>query len=272
MKSSYNDIKQIKSVNHLYSIIIPMYNEEHTIKEVIKSIPNHRKYKIFIVDDGSNDKSLQKLKDCYNQNIEIVCHTKNLGYGAALITGFKHAMGDIILTLDCDGQHDPMEIEALIKPIIFNKADVTIGSRYLGSCNYKVPLYTRLGEFFIKIIMITIFHQKISNNQSGYRCFRREILNVIDNNLNSGMGFTTEFLFECAYHNLKIIEIPINLNSRKFGHSSVELVKLVKEIMNILLKYFLKKCNSRFKAYFMKIMTNKFLNILYKLNKKSVKQ
>lgn len=245
-----------------------MYNEEHTIKEVIESIPNHSPYKIIIVDDGSDDKSILKIRECTNKNIVILEHPKNLGYGAALNTGLKYASGDIILTLDCDGQHDPMEFEALIKPIIHHMADVTIGSRYLGFCNYKVPFYTRLGEFFIKIFMITLFRQKVSNNQSGYRCFRRDILDIIDYNLNTGMGFTTEFLFECAYQNLKIIEIPINLNSRKYGHSYVELVKIVQDIINSMLIYFLKKCNRRFKSSFMKILINRFLSILYKLNNK----
>ncbi|MHA1337355.1 MAG: glycosyltransferase family 2 protein [Promethearchaeota archaeon] len=100
-------------------------------------MPNHQKYEIIIVDDGSTDNSILEIrKIIHNKNIRILQHDKNKGYGAALLTGIKHAKGKIIVTMDSDGQHNPEEIDNLIKPILENKADMTIGSRYKGICNF----------------------------------------------------------------------------------------------------------------------------------------
>ncbi|MFX1355704.1 MAG: glycosyltransferase family 2 protein, partial [Promethearchaeota archaeon] len=210
------------------SIIIPLYNEEKSIESVLKRIPNYPNYEIIVVDDGSTDNSVQKVKEIRRDNILILQHQTNLGYGAALMTGFEFANGDIIVTMDSDGQHKPEEIEKIINPILQDKADIVIGSRYLGECEYKVPLYTRIGEYCIKICFLTLFRQRIGNNQSGYRCFKREVINAIHDTISVGMGFTTELLFKAALKNFKIVEVPISLNSRNHGKSYVKLFKLLK--------------------------------------------
>ncbi len=249
----------------LISVIIPVYNEENSIKGVIKRIPNHRKYEIIIVDDGSTDNSVSKVKEIEYDNIIILQHQKNLGYGAALITGFKNATGNIIVTLDSDGQHKPEEIEKMIKPILQDKADLVIGSRYLGDCDYKVPLCTRIGEYCVNICILMLFGQRVGNNQNGYRCFRKEILNVLNNNLYVGMGFTTEFLFECAYNKLRIIEVPISLNPREHGTSYVDLVKIFKSILNCIAIYYLKRSKLKINTSFMKHSINTILKLLYRI-------
>ena len=249
----------------LISVIIPVYNEEKSIKDVIERIPNHLNYEIILVDDGSTDKSVLKIKEIEKDNIIILQHQKNLGYGAALITGFKNANGNIIVTLDSDGQHKPEEIEKMIKPILQDKADLVIGSRYLGDCNYKVPLFTRIGEYCVKICILTLFRQRIGNNQSGYRCFRKDILNGLNDNLFVGMGFTTEFLLECALNNLKILEIPINLNPREYGTSSVNLVEIFKSILKSMAIYYLKRYNLKINASFVKNSINTILKLLYRI-------
>ena len=249
----------------LISVIIPFYNEENSIKNVIERIPNHRNYEIILIDDGSTDKSVLKIKEIENNNIKLLQHQKNLGYGAALITGFKNATGNIIITLDSDGQHKPEEIEKMIKPILQRKADLVIGSRILGNCDYKVPLYTRIGEYFVKICILTLFRQRIGNNQSGYRCFRKEILNVLSDNLFVGMGFSTEFLLECALNDLKILEIPISINSREHGTSYVNLVEIFKSILNCIAIYFLKRFKLKINTSFIKNSINTILKLLYRI-------
>jgi len=249
----------------LISVIIPFYNEENSIKNVIERIPNHRNYEIILIDDGSTDKSVLKIKEIENHNIKLLQHQKNLGYGAALITGFKNATGNIIITLDSDGQHKPEEIEKMIKPILQRKADLVIGSRILGNCDYKVPLYTRIGEYFVKICILTLFRQRIGNNQSGYRCFRKEILNVLSDNLFVGMGFSTEFLLECALNDLKILEIPISINSREHGTSYVNLVEIFKSILNCIAIYFLKRFKLKINTSFVKNSINTILKLLYRI-------
>ena len=249
----------------LISVIIPVYNEENSIKNVIERIPNHRNYEIILIDDGSIDRSVLKIKEIENDNIILLQHQKNLGYGAALITGFKNATGNIIITLDSDGQHKPEEIEKMIKPILQNKADLVIGSRNLGECDYKVPLYTRIGEYCVKICILTLFRQRVGNNQSGYRCFRKEILNVLSDNLFVGMGFSTEFLLECALNDLKILEIPISINSREHGTSYVNLVEIFKSILNCIAIYFLKRFKLKINTSFVKNSINTILKLLYRI-------
>jgi len=249
----------------LISVIIPVYNEENSINNVINKIPNHRNYEIIIVDDGSTDKSVLKIKEIERDNVMILQHQENLGYGAALITGFKYAKGDLIVTLDSDGQHNPEEIEKLINPILQNKADLVLGSRYSGDCDYKVPFHTRLGEYCIKLFILTLFHQNVANNQSGYRCFKKETLEILNDNIYVGMGFTTEFLFECALHDMKIMEIPISLNSREHGASYVNIVHIVKSVFHCIVIYYLKKYKIQLKTNFVKNWINPMLKLLYRI-------
>jgi len=260
-----SSLSQLESSDLLISVIIPVYNEENSIKGVIERIPNHLNYEIILVDDGSTDKSVMKIKEIEKDNIILLQHQKNLGYGAALITGFKNATGNIIVTLDSDGQHKPEEIEKMIKPILQGKADLVIGSRYLGDCNYKVPLFTRIGEYCVKICILTLFRQRIGNNQSGYRCFRKEILNGLNDNLFVGMGFSTEFLLECALKKLKILEVPISLNSREHGTSYVNLVEIFKSILNCIAIYYLKKYKLKIDTSFIKHSINTILKLLYRI-------
>ena len=255
----------------LISVIIPVYNEENSIKDVIERIPNHPNhpnhlnYEIILVDDGSTDKSVLKIKEIEKNNIILLQHQKNLGYGAALVTGFKKATGNIIVTLDSDGQHKPEEIEKMLKPILQDKADLVIGSRHLGDCDYKIPLCTRIGEYCVNICILTLFRQRVVNNQSGYRCFRKETLKLLNNNLFVGMGFTTEFLLECALNNLKILEIPISLNSREHGTSYVNLVNLFKSILNCIAIYFLRRSKLKINTSLVKISINTILKLLYRI-------
>ena len=227
--------------NPLISIIIPIYNEEHSIKNVINRISKHLRYKIILVDDGSTDNSIKKAKEINNPNIKIIRHEKNQGYGAAILSGFKQATGDIIVTMDSDGQHNPEEIPNLIKPILNNQAEVVVGSRYLGKSYYKVPLYVRVGELCIKISLWLLYHQKVSNNQSGFKALSKDALKVFNNMLYTKFGFCTEILFKAAYNKFRITEIPINLNPRFYGSSYVQLIRILFSISSCIMYYSLKK-------------------------------
>jgi len=221
------------------SVIIPLYNEEHSIQEVINRIPNHRRYEIIVVDDGSIDNSVERALEV-KRDIKVYKHEINKGYGAALLTGIKYATGDIIVTMDSDGQHDPKDIERLIKPIINRQADMVIGSRYLGKWHYKVPFRTRLGELFIEKSLFFLYGQKVKNNQSGYRALNRETSKLINEMIYSKFGLCTEILFKIAHAKLRIVEVPINLNPRTYGTSYVNLIKVMTSILSCIFIYGLK--------------------------------
>lgn len=227
--------------NKLISVVIPLYNEAKTIHHILKNIPNHGNYEIILINDGSTDNSLEEVKKINRKDLKIINHKKNRGYGASIQTGFKYAKGDIILTLDSDGQHDPREISKLIKPIIKNEADIIIGSRYLGSCYYFIPFYTRAGEFIINLILRALFGLNIGNNQSGFRAFKRNTLQHFKKMRNKGMGFTTEILFKSGLNKMRVKEVPIRVFPRKFGFSYVKLFKILLSILSCFFNYIIKK-------------------------------
>jgi glycosyltransferase involved in cell wall biosynthesis len=227
--------------NHKISIIIPLYNEEKSIKKVIKKIPNRNVFEVIVINDGSTDNSASRVKESELKNLKLINHRRNKGYGAAILTGFSKVTGDIIITLDSDGQHDPKEIPKLMEPILSNKADIVIGSRYLGRCHYSIPFYTRFGEYLINMFLQLFFHQKVKNNQSGFRSFSKDYLFLFKNMDFRNFGFCTELLFKAAANDLKIREVPINVKPRKYGASYVKLFKILITISACVVKYGLKK-------------------------------
>ncbi|MFX1236906.1 MAG: glycosyltransferase family 2 protein [Promethearchaeota archaeon] len=263
-KESKKSQKTKRIYDYKISVVIPVYNEEKSIQEVINRIPNDNEYEIIVVDDGSRDDSLKNARES-NKKIILIQHQTNKGYGAAIMTGFKRATGDIIVTLDSDGQHHPEDIPSLIEPILAREADFVVGSRYLGRSNYKIPLHTRLGEFIIKTSIWLLFHQKIGNNQGGFRAFRKEMLKIYDEMYFLGMGFTTEMLFKAAYKRFKIIEIPTTIAYRKHGHSRVKVVRLLKSIFSLILIYMLLKMNIK------KIVPKSILDRMKKMSEKFFK-
>lgn len=246
--------------NLLISIIIPIYNEENTIKDIINRIPNHFQNEIIIVNDGSTDNSVQKINEIKNKNIRLLSHNRNQGYGAAILTGIKHANGDIIVTMDSDGQHCPEEIPNFIEILLNNSADIVIGSRYLGTCHFKIPFHIRLAEIVIKLFLWIMFGQVIHNNQNGFKAFKRKTIKIFDELLYFGMGFTTEILFCSAFHGFKIKEIPITANCRIHGSSRVKKIKTMKSILSLMLYYFFLKKNLNVNKLFLKRWLDKIYN------------
>ena len=259
-KSKMDDIEDFhsgdrlvqKSKEILTSIVIPLYNEEKSIKDVIDRIPNHHLYEIIIVDDGSTDNSVERIKEIENRDIRIIQHGKNRGYGASLLTGFENAVGDIIVTMDSDGQHNPEEIPNLIKPIINNKADFVIGSRYSGNNYYKNPLYARVGAYLINIFFRMLFLLRVNDNQCGFRAFKKESLQIFKNMRYTGMGFSTELLFKAAFNQLKIVVAPVTANPRQYGTSGVNLVRILRSVSSCILFYIIRKMEIDLNRSFLK--------------------
>lgn len=231
----------LKSEKPLISVVIPLYNEEKSVRNVIERIPNHHQYEIILVDDGSTDNSLEKVKDIKNRHVKIINHKNNRGYGASIITGIRSATGDIIVTLDSDGQHCPEEIPKLIHPIMDNQADIVIGSRYLGKCNYRVPSYTKIGENMISFFLWLFFRQKVKNNQSGFKAFNKNSFKIFNRMIYNRFGLCTELIYKAAFYKYKIIEVPVSINIRKYGTSYVNIVKLFIAISTCILIYGLRK-------------------------------
>jgi len=226
------------------TIILPMYNEEHTIRKVLGNLPRGSSIQIIVVDDHSTDNSLQEIEKVNENNeIEVIHHKINKGYGASIISGIRRARGRVMVTMDSDGQHSPHDILTMIKPIFDNEADYTIGSRYLGSYFYKLPVSTRLGEVLIEKLIQIFFGKKIMNNQNGFRAFNRKIIPIFNEVKYEGYAFCTEQIIKATLKGFRIKECPIKVYDRKFGASNIILTKLAVNLFSCILQYYLLRLN-----------------------------
>jgi len=240
----------------LLSIVIPVYNEEKTIRKVLEQLPKHKSIEIILVDDHSTDNSLDEIKKAKNANkVRVIRHEKNQGYGSALLTGINHAKGYIVVTMDSDGQHHPEDIFHLVNPIFKKEADVTIGSRYYGTYNYRLPVATRLGEAIIEKFMFILFGQKVANNQGGFRAFHKRTLKIFKDIKFKDYAFTTELLFKASLLKFKIKECPIHLVDRKYGASKIVLSELMLSLLLCVAYYTVKRINS---PYYNKWMIKRY--------------
>jgi glycosyltransferase involved in cell wall biosynthesis len=189
---------------------IPAYNVERTIAKVVVQA---RKFvdKVVVCDDGSTDMTAEIAE---HLGADVVKHKKNLGYGAAVQSLFKRARelnADVMVTLDGDGQHNPLEIPMLAEPVLDGKADVAVGSRFLGGSENQnhVPRYRRLGIKAITGLASAASNFGLSDAQCGFRVYGHKALEGL-NLYENGMGVSAEVLMEAKKHGLTIVEVPIN--------------------------------------------------------------
>jgi len=203
------------------SIVIPTMNEEETISDVISKAKKtledlNLPYEIVVV-DNSSDKTPEIAESLGAKVIKGV-----KGYGKAYIEGFKIAKGDYIVMLDADGTYNPEEIPKLLEPLIKNKADVVLGSRFKGKILPKaMPILHRyIGNPLLTWIMNFLFKTNISDSHSGMRAFKKDVLSKIKL-VCPGMEFASEMLIEVARKNLRIAEVPITYYPRR-GQSKLK--------------------------------------------------
>ncbi len=194
-----------------YCCIIPAYNEERTIKEVISGAGEHVDL-VIVVDDGSEDETYS----CAFETDVIICvHEKNKGKGAALRTGFKKALETntkAMLVIDADMQHDPCEIPKFLE-LLKNDADVDIivGSRFLEGNIQIMPKHRRLSNFLTTYILRRFFDVSVTDSQSGFRAYRRRAIERIINFSDNRYAAETEMLIDAKKNNLRIREVPIKV-------------------------------------------------------------
>jgi len=200
------------------AILIPAYNEEKTIGKVIRTLSKKlskiTKKKVIVINDGSTDET---EKIARKLGAMVITHLINRGLGAALGTGFEYVRQnnfDLLITFDADGQHNPNDIEPVIKPIVNKKADISIGSRLKNPRG--MPWYRILGIWGLNIITFIFFWVWTTDSQSGLRAFSRKAIDKIQIKANK-MEVSTEFFDEAQRHDLKVIEVPIRSIYTKYS-------------------------------------------------------
>lgn len=192
------------------AIVIPAFNEEKTIGIVLDSIPRRfpgvKELEIIVISDGSIDRTAEIA---LRSGVTLIEHSLNRGLGGALGTGFEYARREnfeAVLTFDADGQHNPDDIWPVLRPIVYGRADVVIGSRLKNSAG--MPWYRKVGIWGLNLITAVFFWVWSTDSQSGLRAFNKKALTKIDIQSNK-MEVSSEFFYEIGRKELKLVEVPI---------------------------------------------------------------
>lgn len=214
------------SEEKVLSIVIPCYNEENSILDLVKKVleaPIKNK-EIIVVDDCSKDGTRKVLEEQVKPLVsKVIYHEKNTGKGGALRTGFQAATGDVVIIQDADLEYDPMEYPKVVTPIFNGEAKVVYGSRFLGQ-KRKGYLANRLANWGLTTFSNLFTHEKLTDMETCYKAFEREIIQSVDIKENR-FGFEPEITAKIAKMGIKIKEVPIsyyprtNEEGKKIGFS-----------------------------------------------------
>jgi len=213
------------------SIVIPAYNEENGIADIILRVLGVEGelatagiglQELLVIDDASRDQTAQIAEDIAQQNprLRVIRHAKNQGYGGALKTGFSQAQGDLVGFLDADGTYPPEYFPHLCQKAI-EGADLVIGSRMAGA-ESQMPVTRRVGNFFFASLLSILGRQRVTDSASGMRIFSRGILEQISP-LPNGLNLTPVMSTRALHESLKVAEVPIPYCER-VGRSKLSVI------------------------------------------------
>lgn len=201
------------------SIIIPVFNEIHTIEDILKrvtAVPLAKE--IIVVDDFSQDGTrdvLARLTGLHS-DLKVVCHERNLGKGCAIRTGLGHVTGDMVIIQDADLEYDPAEYPKLVKPIVEGRADVVYGSRFAGGEEHRVLYFWHyVGNRFLTLLSNMFTNLNLTDMETCYKVFRSDIIRNIRLEQNR-FGFEPEITAKVARAGCRIFEVGISYSGRTY--------------------------------------------------------
>lgn len=220
------------------SVIMPIYNEIHTLEEIISRVKKTGlANEIILVDDGSVDGTRELVRNYQEiEGFKVILHEKNQGKGAAVRSGFKAATGDVFLIQDADLEYDPREYENLLEPIEEGIADVVYGSRFLGASRRVAMFWHMVANKLLTLLTNILYDTILSDMETGYKVFRREV--VQDMTIHARrFEFEPEFTAKILKRKYRIFEVPITFNPRDYSEGKKIGLKDAFEAIWALIKY-----------------------------------
>ena len=208
------------------SILVPVYNEERTLQEVVRRVCDFQIPKeIILVDDGSEDQSRTILTRLQEENarandplnqIKVFFQPVNQGKGAALKTALSHVTGDIVLVQDADLEYDPKDYPSLLAPIQAGQADVVYGTRFYGGGAHRVHFFWHsMGNRMLTLLSNMLTNLNLTDMEVGYKVFRTEVLEGIELK-SKRFGFEPEITVKLAKKGCRFYEVPISYHGRTY--------------------------------------------------------
>lgn len=218
MKQKKSPKRKNKSNQPVLSVIMPVYNEQNTITEIIRQVRNSRitPLQLIVVDDKSTDNTRKILKKLEKQIDVLVLKKENEGKGSALREGIARATGNIVIIQDADLEYDPQEYEKLIQPIVDGRADVVYGSRFIGSEPHRVVYYWHFVANTLLTMLSNMFtNLNLTDMETCYKVFKRELIQSITIEEN-GFGIEPELTAKIAKLKPRIYEAGIAYHGRTY--------------------------------------------------------
>src|SRR4051794_31650292 len=201
------------------SIVVPAFNESATIQTLIEKLREslgQLSYEIIIVDDGSTDATAESVRQLSGGPVRVFRHERNQGKGAALRTGFEHALGEIVVIQDADLEYDPSDIPGLVQPILDGHADVVFGSRFRGRAQRVHMFWHRLANSMLTWFSNMLNNLDLSDMETGYKAFRKSVLDKIQIR-EKRFGVEPELTAKVAKLKCCIYEVPISYYGRAYA-------------------------------------------------------
>jgi glycosyltransferase involved in cell wall biosynthesis len=218
--------------------IVPAFNEEASIARVVGELLAYDSgLRVVVVDDGSTDGTAELARA---SGAKVLSLPFNLGIGGAVQTGFRYAWEqgfDIAVRADGDGQHDPAELDAILRPVLADEADVAVGSRFIGGDGYQSSRSRRAGIRLLAWIVSALTRQRITDPTSGFQAANRLGIRLFaaDYPHDYPEAEATVMVFK---HRLRLQEVPVKMRARESGRSSITTVRSVYYMIKVVLAIF----------------------------------